>query len=432
MKTAIVTIFGDNFGNKLQNYALQTLLESLGHEARTINIKGGGKLHRIESLSDKVSKLSPGYLKQVASSRFKNKYPYKNQRDGIFSSIRFGKTGEVQRLTSLRQEAFRAFSDKNLKLDERTYVTGCTDFEDRYDAYICGSDQIWNPTYSSTGAAYFLGFAPVSKRIAFAPSFGLSSIPEELHPLYKKWLNDIPYLSVREEAGARIIKEITGRDAAVLPDPTLCIPREKWESFERKPDFAGDDSYVLTYFLGNETNKYRRYIEKYADGRRIINLFDMREPEYFAADPAEFVWLIHHAEAMFTDSFHGTVFSLIFHTPFTVFDRIESGGSGMSSRIETLLKMAGLEDRRFGSAKDAEIDFSHFDNEVKRQVEKAGAFLSDALAQVKPAPEMNVSPYVLPEKSDCSGCAACVEACPLNCITMKTDEEGFRYPVIDR
>ena len=437
MKVAIVTIFGDNYGNKLQNYALQALLESLGHNAKTIIVKDGVKLHHPDSRKEAFAKYSPKYLSRVMSSRFKNKHPYKNQRDGLRASVRFGKTDIPQRLNTSRSDAFRAYAKKYINIDDAVYLPGSVDYTDDYDAYICGSDQIWNPTYSSTGAAYFLQFAPEHKRIAFAPSFGVSRIAEELKPLYSEWLNGIPYLSVREEKGAQLIKELTGRDVPVLPDPTLCLSRDQWESVESKPGFADDQPYVLTYFLGNETNKYRKFIENYAKqiDAKIIDLFDMREPEYYSADPAEFVWLIHHAKAMFTDSFHGTVFSLIFHTPFLVFDRIESGGMGMSSRIETLLGMVGSEDRMFGKTTDITgIDFARADKIIASRAETAKDFLGGALRGVENASAGDdaVSPYVLSKKALCTGCAACAGACPVKCITMEADSEGFRYPVIDK
>ena len=233
---------------------------------------------------------------------------------------------------------------------------------------------------------------------------------------------------------------MTGRDALVVPDPTLCLSREQWGQVEKKPTFADDQPYVLTYFLGNETNKYRRFIEAYAKqaGTKIINLFDMREPEYYATDPAEFVWLIHHAKAMFTDSFHGTVFSIIFHTPFLVFDRIESGGTKMSSRIETLLKMTNLENQQFGKGSEKEfsgVDFSSSDYEISIRAELAKEYLIDSLYKVEEeSREITVReplPFVQENKNDCTGCAACVGVCPVNCITMEADKEGFRYPKID-
>ena len=454
MKVAIVTQFGDNYGNKLQNYALQQLLLSLGHDASTIIIKDGNKLNYPEDALSVIKKFSPFYMKAVLSSRFKNKYPYKNSRDGVWKSIRFAKNGLVNELNEQRKKAFANFSKLHLKIDTLPYIPGDYRYPDNYDAYICGSDQIWNPNYSSTSSAYFLQFAPQQKRVAFAPSFGISELPEVIKPLYREWLNGIPILSVREEKGAEIIKSLTGREVPVLPDPTMCLSAAEWESIEKRPDFARG-KYVLTYFLGNETNKYRRYIEKYAKKNhlRIINLFDMREPDFYLADPAEFVWLIHHADTIFTDSFHGTVFSLIFHVPFVVFERVESGGSGMSSRIDTLLKLTGMEERRFGWTpldRIHSISFSESDISIALRVEKARKFLKQALNAIDSTDKANRgrscdnqenqeyteairkhSEYVRSFKQDCSGCTACINICPVQCISMEVDQEGFSYPQID-
>lgn len=439
MKAAIITLFSDNYGNKLQNYALQTLLEKMGYETDTLLVKDGVKFHHPENAKEILAKFSPKYIIQVFSSRFKNKYPYKNQRDGLYRSLKLGKTATPSKLKADRANAFTVFSKqyiktKNTSLNARTY-----DCSDDYDAYICGSDQIWNPTYGSTGSPYFLQFAPEYKRIAFAPSFGISRIADELKPLYRKWLNGIPFLSVREDKGAEIIKDLTGREVPVLPDPTLCLTKEQWELVEKEPSFA-KHNYVLTYFLGNETNKYRKYIESYSKriGAEIIDLFDMREPEYYTADPSEFVWLVHHAKAMFTDSFHGTVFSLIFHTPFLTFDRVESGGNAISSRINTLLGITKLEHRKFGCVsvnRFDDIDFSFSDTAIFNSKEKAIIFLRNALDSIAENNKISVisneSDTVQRFKQDCTGCAACVDICPVNCITMQEDEEGFRYPKID-
>ncbi len=438
MKLGLVTIFGDNYGNKLQNYALQELLTENGNSVETILVPSGRKLHCPTTFRSFCHKFSPSYLLQAASSRFKSRFPYKNERDGILNSIRFSKTNSPKRLMKLRCAAFQEFTEKFIHVASRE-EEGNTRCLDVYDAFVCGSDQIWNPTYSSTSGLYFLTFAPKCKRIAFAPSFGLSKLPAALHPLYRKWLNGIPHLSVREEAGASIIKELTGRDVPVLPDPTLCLSQKSWEKVEQQPSFD-TSSYILTYFLGNETNHYCRFIEHYAEniGAQVINLFDLREPEHYAIGPAEFVWLIHHAKAMFTDSFHGTVFSLIFHTPFVVFDRIESGGQGMSSRIETLLRNTGLENRHYPEVKWEDIgniSFASADSIITLLVAKAKEFLRKSLNEVQESTSKlesgQLSQFVQRKKEECSGCSACVNACPVHCIQMTQDTEGFSYPVID-
>lgn len=435
MNVGIITLYGDNYGNKLQNYALQELIRQLGHQPATIIVPPARHLHQPETREEQVKKFQPKYVSMAVSSRFKNRFPYKNQRDGILKSVRFGKTNEPTKLNQARQAAFLRFSEEYLLTKDCQDRKMLEETAKSIDAFVCGSDQVWNPNLAS--ADYFLRFAPEQKRVAFAPSFGMSDIPEVFYAVYRNWLNDIPYLSVREEKGAALIKKLTGRDTIVLPDPTLCISREEWEIIESKPEFA-DGSYVLTYFLGNETNAYRKFIETYASkkGLKIIDLFDMRSPEYYVAGPSEFVWLIHHAKAMFTDSFHGTVFSLIFHTPFVVFDRIESGGISMSSRIETILHMTGMKNRiRNGMELERidDIDFSKSDAAIEKQAQMARQFLAASLESAVKAVPVNSSLIgYLERKSDCSGCEACANVCPVSCIEMKADAEGFLYPVIDQ
>ncbi len=438
MKVGIVTLFGDNYGNKLQNLAVQRLFEQHGCEAETIILEVKQGIRTPCGTGKFIKKLTPSYMLRAFKSRFKNKYHYKNDRDGILESIRFAKNGDWQSSVIQRSESFSEFTKRHIKLsaNKLSLINKASEWLSEYDYFISGSDQVWNPTYPETSSLNFLQFAPMQKRIALAPSIGLATLPRHVEPSYKRWINEIPHLSVREEKGARIIKELTGRNATVLPDPTLCIAREDWELIEEKPDFDTDAPYVFTYFLGNETKKYRKYIEEYAkqNGYKIINIFDLREPEHYAVNPAEFVYLIHHAKAVFTDSFHGSVFSIIMKTPFVVFDRIEDGGTGMSSRIETLLGNFSLEDRRYPLKHDRieKIDFSSSDEVIKRLRERTDTFISNALTSSVESEEVTSSQlYVLKNKADCSGCTACVDSCPKKCIEMKQDSEGFYYPVID-
>ena len=438
-KIGILTHFGNNYGNKLQNYAVQSILEKHGFEAETIVKISPNGIQRPKNRKQEIIKLKPTYLVEVLKTRFKTKYQYKNSRDGIIKSVKFVKNSDWKDLYKKRDASFDEFTEKHLKVSDfiLSFETENDEKLNNYDFFVAGSDQVWNPTYPDTSRLNFLTFAPEHKRIALAPSFGLSELPEYVKPLYKEWLNGIPVLSVREEAGAKIIKELTGRDVPVLADPTLCLTKNEWIEIEEQPEFDTARPYVFTYFLGNETNKYRRYIEKYANDNncRIINIFDLREPEHYALNPSHFVYLIHNAKAVFTDSFHGCVFSLIMHTPFVVFNRIESGGQGMNSRIETLLKTFKMENRRFSNIESIdEIDFSETDTLICSLQKKTDDFLNSAFNDsVKESNNIEKSDFIdfLSSKQDCCGCHACYNVCPENCISMKNDLEGFWYPRIN-
>lgn len=438
MKVGIITIFDNNYGNKLQNLAVQKLLEMQGCEAETIIVDVKCGIRKPIKMKQKWNKLKPSYIFKAFQQRFKNKYLYKNSRDGIIGSIKFVKNNNVDELYSLRAKSFEGFIMQNLKIAD--FKLTLDDMDDprlaEYDYFIVGSDQVWNPTYPHTSCINFLTFAPEYKRIAFAPSIGLSVIPEYVKSVYSKWITKIPNLSVREEKGAEIIKELTGRDATVLADPTLCVSKEEWEMVEKKPDFDISEPYVFTYFLGNETHDYRTFIEKYAkkNNYAIINTFDLREPEHYSVNPAEFVYLIHNAKMVFTDSFHGTVFSLVMHTPFVVFDRIENGGKGMSSRIDTLLNTFLMNNRHYNVINKEEIDcvdFSNVNSIIENLKAKTDLFLKNALQNHTIEKENKFFVDFLKDKSDCSGCHACYNACPRECITMDMDSEGFLYPIVN-
>lgn len=440
-KVGIVTLFGENYGNKLQNYAVQYLFEKKGFDVETIivNTKSRG-IVMPKNTKTELAKFSPFYMFKVCCSRFKTKYLYKNSRDGITTSVKFVKTTDYKSLLKAKSSSFDDFTNKNIRLskNELNFENENDNVWKSYDYLVTGSDQVWNPTYQSTSRLYFLSFVPKQNRIAIAPSIGLAKLPEYVKPFYTEWLNGIEALSIREEKGAQIIKELTGRDVPVLADPTLCVSREEWLKLEEKPGYDCSKPYVFTYFLGNETNCYRKYINAYAkrNNCKVINIFDIREEEHYITNPAHFIYLIHNAKMVFTDSFHGSVFSLIMHTPFIIFDRIENGGQGMSSRIDTLLKTFSMENRHFSRICDIDVvDFSNVDNIIANLQKKTDEFLNDAFSKLSNInnKEKNAINFLdfLNDKRDCCGCYACKNACPKDCIKMVVDNEGFWYPSID-
>ncbi len=438
-KIGIVTLNGQNYGNVLQNYAVQEIVNQLGFSAETI--KNTTEFGQYYPKNEKINKLAPQYIKKYIFNQLNYRYNIKNSGKGILKTLLFCKKNQVElnRAKEARTSAFLNFCHEHIKWSEDTLAINkpwTREKIDRYAYYISGSDQVWNPVYPTTSSINFLQFAPEHKRIAFSPSFGIGTIPDGLKEDYKKWLSEIPYLSVREENGREIIKELCGRGAKVLCDPTMCLTKDNWLSIAKKPKFNTDNPYILAYFLGDRNKKYDKFIEGIAkeQGLKIINLFDVLDLEHYATSPEEFIYLINNAKLVCTDSFHGTVFSIIMHTDFVSFPRIESGKS-MNSRMETLLKTFGLEGRKYRSVTGKNVfgtDFANFDSILAVKREEAVAFLQNAFNSTAEAKnESALKASVLENKWDCSGCTACSNACPVGCITMARDSEGFSYPNID-
>lgn len=449
-KVGIITLASsDNYGNVLQNYAVQEIFRELGFEPETIiNTTRYGRY-----LSERnTGKWRPTYIKKYVCNQLNYRFNIKNSGSGIAKTLYYCRTHaeEVKAAKSRRKNAFQHFEDAYIKTSENVIDINKNWTEEKiheYKYFVSGSDQVWNPVYPETSRVNFLQFAPAEKRIALAPSFGVDQIPDELRETYAKWLRGIPFLSVREEQGQRIIRELCGRDAKVLCDPTIAVKKEKWTELESKPSFIGSEHYLLTYFLGDRTKEYDRRIAAYASEKelKIIHLYDVLTLMYYSVSPQEFVYLIHHADLVCTDSFHGAVFSIIMHTNFVAFPRIEDGRS-MDSRISTLLRTFGLESRKYREVnreKVFETDFSSVDTMLLEKRKDIIDFLLSSFAQSAETPVNHpgdkpekmtghtVSATVYEQKTECCGCSGCAAVCPMDCITMEADDEGFPYPLIN-
>lgn len=333
---AIVTIESPNYGNRLQNYALQETLSALGYRA--------------ETLRRQVPDRSPAYFARKV----------------------------VQSLLSTKGKKFRDF-DK--KIRKSRYCAGADHAPDAlgssYRFFIAGSDQIWNPHYDFVGAVDFLTFAPAQKRIAYAASFGVSGLPDDVKTKYAEYLSGFRAVSVRETSGADIIRALTGKESEVVLDPTLMLTKEKWHETERKPRAVPDGKYVLVYALGEKNEQFSKAVREseatVIDVQRIMP--DGRE---WAVGPMEFLWLIDHAEMVLTDSFHCTAFSVLFHTRFQVFDR---PGISMNARIITLLRNLGMPEDMdpMNTGDQLLFDFDAADRELERLRNRSFRYLKEAL-----------------------------------------------------
>lgn len=321
MKIAIVTIIDMiNYGNRLQNYAMQEVLKEMGYEVETLIVLSA-KRYIMNSFKHILYKLNPQMMYKLR--------PYMK-----------------------REKPFGDFSKK--WIHERVVYTLKGNAPEKlakeYDCFVLGSDQVWNPEFMNldvpNGGVYnrFLQFAEKHQRIAVSPSFGVSTISAKWESIYREKLAEFQGLSSREKAGGEIIENLTGRRAEVLLDPTMMVSVEHWNKFASKPSVDTEKPYLLKYILGHQSNTYKEKICNIAEknGLIIYELMSEDMEELLTATPDQFIYLIKHAKVVCTDSFHATVFSILFDKPFLLHKRDDVLAS-MSSRLETLLESLGLE-----------------------------------------------------------------------------------------
>lgn len=342
MKIGITTYFNiKNYGSALQAFAMRTLLMQNGHNVLFLNIKERQPINAFfHKLHVAVVTISKCIIFKEARKTYSE---IKNLRHNTSSVI----TPEVSDMFSQFEDKFLPSISIGRKKLKRLAKT------DEYGAFICGSDQIWSPLSAHLSGFKFLNFAPKSKRIAYAPSFGVSRIPLYNRTFIKKQLLEIEDISVREFDGAKIIKELTGKDVPVLLDPTMLLTGEQWRRiYQANTSSDNKDKYVLCYFFDEPITEIVDKITSFAksnnckvkvlsrSNKRFIN----KGAEYVNAGPMEFMNLIDNAQYVFTNSFHGCVFSVLFSKKFIAFGRNHSETVKQTSRIATLLNQVKAQD----------------------------------------------------------------------------------------
>ena len=370
LKIANLTLDGYfNYGNVLQRYAVCNLLMGLGAE--------------VESLW-----FSPqaGFLPYLQSH-----YPWMKDSWDWKTWVKLGINwkGATHKMFSgenaweaARNAVIKSFVDRYIPM---RYDVDFTRVADEYDYFVTGSDQVWNPYFADL-EKLFIKFAPGEKRIAYAASISCPEIPQDKLQAFIDGVNGMKEISVREQAGADLIQQLTGRRVQVVADPTMLVTAEDWRSIARKPSWLkGDEQLLVTYFLGKRPDSVIEGIAR-ENGLHIVNMLDERVFEHYAIAPEEWLWLIDHARFTYTDSFHGTVFSILFRTPFVVTERVDAGcASKMTSRIDTLLAKFDLSDRRGTNANGYMIDspldmhYGDVDKVLAEEKQKAEAYLCHAL-----------------------------------------------------
>lgn len=346
-KIAIVTITNDgyNFGNRLQNYALQTVLERMGYNVETLN----RPIRENQRLWWKRKKMVLHYF-----------LPFRRQ----ISHIKAGN--------------FYFWNKRYIKWSDIVATDeALPSLVNQYDYFVAGSDQIWNPKFMWGEDPYmFLQFAKPEQRIAYSPSIGLDEIPQENITQYEDWWRDWNALSCREYTGANIISRVINKKVPTLIDPTLLLSSEDWCKLTK--GIKTPKKYIFVYMLGEITGEYKEYIDKLSHENQCEVVDVMNDIRYAGGNPSVFVALIQNAERVIADSYHAMVFAMLFHLPFTFIDRV-GWGMNMNSRVETLMRIFDIHINKLEAITEMQIDWDVFERKLETERQKAIEYLSVAL-----------------------------------------------------
>lgn len=376
-----ICYYNRNYGSMLQAYATVAEIEKRNIQYQIIGYR---------------KKITPIFLVRNATRVF-NKVWRNEKKLKIQKNINSIIHDDYKKGSCARNKVFDDFKEKYFE-DKVKVCFGYNELQEKasnYSKVLVGSDQMWSPSGLTTNF-YNLMFVPENiDKISYATSFGVASIPKYQRSKTKEFLERLQYISVRENSGYEIIKELTGKKAVVAVDPTMLLSREEWDLFSGEVPIY-NQKYIFAYFLGNN-QEHRKCVNelKKRTGYKIVALKHL--DEYVPGDetfgdytpyeigPCEFLNLLKNAEYVCTDSFHGTVFSSLFHKQFITFSRYpDSASVSKNSRITSLLENLGLESRHFVSGNILEniqknIDYDKVDERRKRMIQDSKEFLDNAL-----------------------------------------------------
>ena len=383
-KVGIVSCyFKHNYGSMLQAYATQKVLDNMEIPNETINI---------DENIDFANGKKKYYMSQITNIPFiKSKLGMVKLK--LDKKINKNLGNNIQ----IRDNKYKEF-EKNFKLTKpyKTYKelsAQCANYSD----VIVGSDQLWLPV-NVVADYYTLNWVPDNvNKVSYATSFGVSTVHDKYKNDYKKFLNRINCLSTREEAGIKLVDQLSDNKATLVCDPTLLLNKKEWMDIQKEEPII-KEKYILCYFLGKNI-EHRKFAERLKEktGCKIVSLnhadeyvkYSDKFCDYAPYDigPAEWINLIRNAEYVCTDSFHGTVFSLINNTKFFTFERYSNKNSKVStnSRIYSLLGIVDLKERILSGTENVDdvikmqINFDNVNEKLDKFRESSKGFLKNSI-----------------------------------------------------
>ena len=369
MKIGIITWFtGPNYGTNLQAIALQYFLRNHGFEVNIINYEVPPWQLKKEkkSLIKRLAHQPKKYAIKFLLKKYQNEIAMRDKKLAAAISSNCILTAKIKNISEL--------------------INVCNDF----DLLICGSDQIWNPNWYDR--FYFADYdGVVTRRISYAPSMGVNAIPDNVIREISRSISKFSFVSVRENKAAELLSPYTNKRPEVVVDPTLLLSKEDWNTIFQKRN-SEKEKYILAFFLNDEKTHLkatRDFANKHHyklvwipyKGMTYMQNADIRAD----AGLEDLLNLIRYAEYIITDSFHITVFSIIFEKQFYTFQRFkENSFTSQNVRVTNLLEMTNLQNRLipYQSVKineKSEICYESHITKLKTEIEKSKQFLSKAI-----------------------------------------------------
>ena len=372
----------------------------------------------------------------------------------IFGSKK-GIVGLFRNLSNLMHYFDLASQKKKYETLRKKYLTctqECAEINDvlrkalRYDILICGSDQIWNADLKDFSPAFYL--PGLRNKISYAASLG-KDICDTTRSYLEKYLPEFETVSVREESAAKLLRDDFSIRASCCTDPTLLVDRKVYEKIINDEHISVPENYIFLY-----TVKFQNYILEMAE--QLSDIYGL--PVYtiqstssahaglraekhhihvlYSGGPADFLTYVKNASLVISDSFHGIVFSVIFHKCFFRGQLMKNGTPVKDERLDSFLSQIGLSDRVLLSNQEdvpcsKDINWKSVDENLCTLVEKSQEWLEHAITSLTQKRISTHLPHLFEDIHHCCGCGACYASCPTGSIIMLPDEEGFEYPHIN-
>ena len=329
MKLALMTFHNAaNYGAALQAYAFEKFLTDKGYDCEYINYVNASRAHEYSMSWHIWDSLQHGKITNAIAYALGSPF------------------------MSLRKWRFSRFYAKHLRKTNRIYKTSAeaAELNGKYDRFIVGSDQVWNPACNGDDTAFLLDFVKNSReRISYSSSFGVDSIDEGHTAAFKQNLSAFHALAVREQIGCEIVKNLTGRDSQLVLDPVMLLTKEQWMQLvptgEKKEkyifSYTNRDSQTADFFkTGYKLDGKKHYVlSRYTRPQDFIN---PKTRVKYCMSPQEFVSVIANAELVVSASFHCLAMAIILNRPFVA---ILTGDKGKDERPLNILRALDLESR---------------------------------------------------------------------------------------